>query len=355
VNDLRVGITGYGLVGTRRHRVIDDLPNARVVAISDIKFDEAPVRRNGVDYFHRFEQLLESDLDVLFVCLPNDTAPDVTIAGLERGLHVFCEKPPGRTVADVKRVIAAERQHLGSKLKYGFNHRYHSSVRDALQVVRSGELGGVLSLRGLYGKSAIIPWPRQSSLAGGENDDVVWRTSRELSGGGILLDQGIHMVDLMRIFAGGEFTKVMSIVRNTYWNHDVEDNAYALMSTAQGVVAMLHSTATQWRHTFALEISLAEGALQLAGILSGTRSYGDESLTTAYRGDSDQGRPREQRTTYIHDTSWRDEVVDFFDAIENDAPIAIGTSDEALKTMELVYQIYCADDEWRDRYNLSVE
>lgn len=355
MNDLRVGITGYGVVGTRRHEVINNLPNALVVAISDRRFDETPTERDGVRYYRHFEQLIEDELDVLFVCLPNDVAPDVTIAGLEHGLHVFCEKPPGRTVADIRRVIAVEQQHPRSKLKYGFNHRYHGSVRDALQIMQSGELGQVLSLRGLYGKSAMIPWPRRATPIDDDRDAAVWRTSRAVSGGGILLDQGIHMVDLMRAFAGGEFTQVMSIVRNTYWNHDVEDNAYALMSTADGVVAMMHSTATQWRHTFALDISLADGALQLAGILSGTRSYGEESLTTAYRGDADQGMPREQRTTYIHDTSWNDEVVDFFDAIENDTPITIGTSAEALKTMELVYQIYCADDDWRDRFQLSVE
>lgn len=355
MNELRVGITGYGVVGTRRHEVIDQLPNAHVVAIADRKFDAVPAEHNGVQYFRHTEQLLEADIDALFVCLPNNIAPDVTIAGLERGLHVFCEKPPGRTVADIRRVIAVEQQQPGKKLKYGFNHRYHGSVRDALQVVSTGELGHVLSLRGVYGKSAMIPWPRRASPTDDEHDDAVWRTSRAVAGGGILLDQGIHMVDLMRTFAGGEFTKVMSMIRNSYWNHDVEDNAYALMGTTDGVVAMLHSTATQWRHTFSLEISLADGALELAGILSGTRSYGEESLTTAYRGDADQGRPRQQRTTYIHDTSWNDEVVDFLDAIENDTPIAIGTSDDALKTMELVYQIYCADDEWRNRFDLSIE
>lgn len=355
MTDLRVGITGYGVVGTRRHEVIDNLPNARVVAIADRKFDQAPAEREGVFYYRDTERLIEHGIDVLFVCLPNDVAPDVTIAGLEHGLHVFCEKPPGRTVADIRRVIAVEQQHPESKLKYGFNHRYHGSVQDALQIIQSGDLGKVLSLRGLYGKSAMIPWPRRSEPTDGDNGADVWRTSRAVSGGGILLDQGIHMVDLMRAFAGGEFPQVMSIVRNNYWNHDVEDNAYALMSTADGVVAMMHSTATQWRHTFSLDISLADGSLQLAGILSGTRSYGEESLTTAYRGDADQGHPREQRTTYIHDTSWNDEVVDFFSAIEKDTAIVIGTSDEALRTMQLVYQIYCADEEWRDRYQLTVE
>ena len=228
-----------------------------------------------------YRALLGEALDVLFVCLPNYLAPEVTMAGLERGLHVFCEKPPGRTVADIASVIECERRHPGLKLMYGFNHRYHDSVRDALKLIQSGELGKVINLRGVYGKSKMIRF------------DSDWRTVRAMSGGGILLDQGIHMVDMMRLFAG-EFTEIHSFVSNDYWHHDVEDNAYALMRTADGVVAMLHSSATQWRHRFHLDITLARGMISLAGILSSTKSYGAETITVAWAGSDDGGDPKEQ-------------------------------------------------------------
>ena len=146
------------------------------------------------------------------------------------------------------RVLAIEKQNPSLKLMYGFNHRYHDSVQDALAIVKSGELGSVINIRALYGKAKLITFNQPN-----------WRTKREIAGGGVLLDQGIHIVDLMRLF-GGEFTEVSSIISNSHWGYDVEDNAYALMRTENGVVGMLNSSATQWRHKFHLDINLTRGA-----------------------------------------------------------------------------------------------
>jgi predicted dehydrogenase len=339
---LRVGIAGYGVVGRRRRQVIDQHPAMRTVAVCDRTFGGDGALDDGIPYFDHYSKLLDQELDVLFVCLTNDIAAEVTIAGLERGLHVFCEKPPGRDVADIMRVVEAEKRHPGQKLKYGFNHRYHDSVRDALKLVRSGELGRVLNLRGLYGKSKIIDF----------RSPTHWRTNREIAGGGILLDQGIHMVDLIRLFAG-EFTEIHSMISNDFWHHDVEDNAYALMRTADGVVAMLHSSATQWRHRFQLDVTLEKGTIILSGILSGSKSYGAETLTVVWAEEGDEGDPREQTTRYNRDPSWSDEVAEFADSIVGDLPIVDGSSAEALGTMRLVYRIYCADPAWHKRWGLS--
>ncbi len=339
---IRVGIAGYGVVGKRRRQFIDQHPDLETVAVCDRTFSDAGVFEDGVRYARHYRELLDDGLDALFVCMSNDMAAEVTIAGLEAELHVFCEKPPARNVAEIVAVIDGEARHPGRRLKYGFNHRYHDSVRDALAIVDSGEMGRVVNLRGVYGKSQMITY--------GQNSD--WRTRREIAGGGILLDQGIHMVDLLRLF-GGEFTKVNSFVSNDFWGHDVEDNAYALMRTDDGVVAMLHSSATQWRHRFNLEITLERGTLILSGILSGSKSYGAETLTVAWAANDDMGDPKEQTTRYNQDNSWRDEIAEFADAILNGGPIVNGSSDEALKTIELVYRIYCADPEWRARWDLA--
>ena len=339
---LRVGIAGYGVVGRRRRQFIDLHPNLRTVAVCDRTFGAAGAFQDGVRFHTTYRDLLAEDLDILFVCLTNDSAPDATIAGLERGLNVFCEKPPGRDLADIARVIVCEKQHPGLKLKYGFNHRYHDSVRDALRIILTKELGEVINLRGVYGKSKIISF----------NSD--WRTKRALAGGGILLDQGIHMVDMMRLFAG-EFTDIHSYISNAHWHHDVEDNAYALMRTESGVVAMLHSSATQWRHRFHLEIALDRGTVILSGILSGSKSYGAETITVAYKADDDSGDPKEVTVRYNQDNSWRDEIDDFAQSVLQDKAIVEGSSTEAMKTMQLVYRIYCADPQWRDRYGLSAE
>ena len=339
---LRVGVAGYGVVGKRRRDYIDAHPNLQTVAVCDQNFESDGHFEDGIPYFTHYKSLLEQNLDALFVCLTNDINPDATINGLENNLHVFCEKPPGRTVEDIERVIACAARYPELKLKYGFNHRYHESIRDALAITHSGELGRVLNMRGVYGKSKFISFDAASS----------WRTNREIAGGGILLDQGIHMVDLMRLF-GGEFEDVHSFVENDFWNYDVEDNAYALMKSSKGIVAMLHSTATQWRHVFNLDITLEKGALSLGGILSGSKSYGAETLTVAWATEDDQGDPKEQMTTYKKDASWELEIADFADAILQDRPIDEGSSIDALRTMELVYRIYGADKKWKNRWNLN--
>ena len=338
---LRVGIAGYGVVGPRRRPFIDAHPRLETAAISDVRFERKGVFPDGVRFYSDYRELIAKEpLDLLFVSLPNYLAADATIRGLEKGLHVFCEKPPGRDIADVVRVRAVERRHPRQKLKYGFNHRYHDSVRDALKIVRSGRLGRVLNLNGVYGKSHIVAF---------ENS---WRADRKRSGGGILLDQGIHMLDLMRLFAG-DFAEVRSVVSNSFWGHDVEDNAYALMKTKGGIVAMLHSSATLWRHRFHLDITLEKGALTLAGILSGSKSYGAETLTVSVASKRDSGDPKETTTRYNHDPSWRDEIWEFADCVLKKRKVGHGSSLDALKAMELIYRIYCADPGWKRAYRLS--
>lgn len=340
---LRVGIAGYGVVGRRRRVVVDSHPGLVMIAACDRNFAPGDTTVDGLAAYTEVESMLAAEaLDVLFVCLTNDVAADATIAGLQRGLHVFCEKPPGRDVADIRRVIEVEKAYPQLKLKYGFNHRYHESIRDALTLLRSNELGRLINMRGVYGKSKIIDFRSPSH----------WRTKRAVAGGGILLDQGIHMLDLMRLF-GGEFTQVQAIVSNDHWHHDVEDNAYALMRSDQGVVALMHSTATEWRHRFRLEMSLERGSIVLGGILTSSKSYGAETITVSWKTEDDAGDPMERTTRYNSDPSWKEEVDEFAEAVLNGAAIINGSSDDALKTMELVYRIYCADPQWKERWGLS--
>jgi predicted dehydrogenase len=341
MKQLKVGIAGYGIVGKRRHQFIDEHPNLVLVAVCDQYYQENHINEQGIACFKNYFDLLQQELDILFVCLPNYLAADATIAGLERKLHVFCEKPPGKDVEDIRRVINVEKQYPELKLKYGFNHRYHDSVIEALRIIQSGELGELINLRGVYGKSKIIPF------SGG------WRSQRQYSGGGVLLDQGIHMVDLMRLFCG-EFVEVKSFVSNNFWKHDVEDNAYAIIKDSKGRIAMLNSSATQWQHKFALEISLTEGYIELHGILSGSKSYGEESIKIGKRDeDSDNGQMESRTVKFLQDNSWKREIFEFVDAILNDTVIQSGTSEDALQTMKLVYNIYFNDQEWKDLYQIK--
>ena len=335
-------MAGFGVVGKRRKNCIDRNPHMQVVAVCDQTFDSDGTFSDGVQYYKNYTSLLKDNLDVLIVCLTNDMAAEATIAGLEKGLHVFCEKPPGRNVEDIKKVRQKEIDHPSCKLMYGFNHRYHDSVRDAQAIINSGELGNIINMRGVYGKSKLITFNQPD-----------WRTKREVAGGGVLLDQGIHMVDLMRLFAG-EFNEVQSYISNTHWGYEVEDNAYAIMRTDSGIVGMLNSSATQWRHRFNLDINLERGSIILGGMLSGTKSYGAETLSViSVDHENDTGDPREQITHYNKDPSWDDELALFSQYIKDDAAVKSGSSLDALNTMELVYRIYYADPVWRNRYEIQ--
>ena len=336
---LEVGIAGYGVVGKKRRHFIDQHPKLNTVAVCDQSFKESGIMDDGVRFLTNYKNLIEEPLDILFVCLPNYLAPEVTIAGFERGLHVFCEKPPGRDVHDIKKVIAAERKHPGLLLKYGFNHRYHDSVAEALRIIQSREMGEIINMRGVYGKSKIHPI------------DGEWRGERRYSGGGILLDQGIHMVDLMLLFCG-DFPEVKCFVSNSYWGGSVEDNVYALMRDKHGRIAMLHSSSTQWQHCFNLIITLTEGCLELQGILTGSTSYGQEKLIIVRRDESDVGTQCDETRTYLADNSWSCEINEFADAVINGRTIKYGTSEDALAAMNLVYRIYNADPVWKEAYDI---
>ena len=339
--NLKVGIAGYGVVGKRRKECVDLHPNLTLLAVCDQKFESNGITIDGVTGFKNYKYLLEENLDILFVCLTNEIASIVTIEGLKSGFHVFCEKPPGRSVNDIVDVMEVEKEFPKLKLMYGFNHRYHDSVKEVIRIIKSGDLGSVINLRGVYGKSKLVTFNQPD-----------WRTKRDIAGGGVLLDQGIHMLDLMRLFSG-EFDEVHSFVSNSHWNYDVEDNAYAILKSKNGVVAMINSSATQWRHRFQLDINLEKGSLILEGILSGSKSYGDETLTIVTADpEEDNGNPVEQLFRYNKDPSWYAEVKEFVSCIINERKVLSGTSTDALNTMKLVYKIYYSDLVWKEKYDI---
>jgi predicted dehydrogenase len=342
VKILKVGIAGYGVVGKRRANCINAHPNLELVAICDKNLEEGKSSQDSIDYYETYTDLIKTELDILFVCMSNDMTAEVTKAGLNRGLNIFCEKPPARNLEEMVSVIDCEKSNPGLKLMYGFNHRYHESVCEALEIVKSGALGKVINIRALYGKAKLITFNQPD-----------WRTKRKLSGGGVLLDQGIHMVDLIGLF-GGEFDDIHSFISNDYWGYDVEDNAYAIMRSKDGIVAMINSSATQWRHRFNLDINLEKGSLVLGGILSGTKSYGAETLTIVTADpDYDLGDPKEQLTRYNKDSSWQTEINLFTKSVINNTKISSGTSRDAFNTLKLVSKIYFNDKRWRNLYNIE--
>ena len=339
---LKTAIIGYGFVGKKRKFFIEQNKNYKLIYISDIKF-EKNFQNKSILFCKYYKEILKKNIDVVFITLPTYLAAKVTLAFLKKGVHVFCEKPPAKNVNEIKKIIKLSKRFSNLKIKYGFNHRYHSSVKLAKKIIQSKKYGEILNLRCLYGKSKIIV-SYDDRYTGAKSD---WRSKKRLSGGGILLDQGIHLLDLLRFF-NGNFNEYKSFISNKFWNYDVEDNAFALMRDKKGVIASIHSTATQWQHKFRIEITAKYALIELQGILSGSKSYGQESLRLIERlPKSSKGSKINKKYFFKKDDSWKEEIDEFANIILNNLTVKTGNVYDALEVMIMVEKIYHADKKWR--------
>lgn len=325
---VRVGIVGLGKMGRIRFEAVNRNGDGRVVAVCDpAREGELP----GVKRHESAEALIDDPgIDAVFICTPNYLNRPLTIRALRAGKHVFCEKPPAFSAEEVEDVMRAEEAAGDRKLMYGFNHRHHDSVRRAKELIDSGVYGRLLWMRGRYGKSV-----DQSFYSN-------WRSKRALAGGGILIDQGIHMLDLLLMMAG-DFDDVQAFVSNLYWKLDVEDNVFGIFrNRATGLVASLHSTMTQWRHLFSLEMFLEQGYIVINGLLTSSGTYGEETMTVAKNRTIAPASTwsDEEQTCFNINNSWRYEVEHFFEAVTRDRPVTVGTSQDALKLMRLIDRVY---------------
>lgn len=313
-------------MGQTRRNAIDELDYVKVVAISEPRPDSKIDLPNLLPE----EIISRPDIDAVIICTPNYLNKPFTIQSLKAGKHVFCEKPPCFTGLEMKEIRRFESSCNGKKLMYGFNHRHHDSIIRMKKIVDEGKFGKILWMRGRYGKSVTKDYFSE------------WRASKEQAGGGILIDQGIHMLDLF-FYLGGDFDRIKAEISNLYWNLEVEDNAFVILKNTQtGLVASLHSTMTQWRHLFSLEVFMETGYMVLNGLITSTMSYGKEILSIAKNRSITPASTwkDEERTQYIDNHSWRYEMDFFFNAIKYDKPISIGNSSDAQKLMNIIDEIY---------------
>lgn len=322
-----IGVIGFGKMGRIRAEVSETTGRGKVFTV----FEPNSTEDLGYPQSDSPEAVIaHPDVDAVFICTPNHLNKPLTQRALDAGKHVFCEKPPAFSARDVAEVREAE-SRSGKVLMYGFNHRHHTSIKHMKALIDSGEYGTVLWMRGRYGKSVDRSFYDQ------------WRANPELSGGGILLDQGIHMLDLFLHLNQGGFDQVEAFVSNLYWKMDIEDNVFAILKNSEsGVVASLHSTMTQWRHLFSLEVFLSKGYMVLNGLKTSSGTYGDEVLSIAKNRTTAPAATweDEERITYHENTSWRSEVEQFFDAVSEGAEVRIGNSADALELMRTIDAIY---------------
>lgn len=323
-------IFGFGYMGKIRYQVLRKHPDVHKITIVDPGVEPTTPDLEEV-LLRPGEPLPWSTSDVVFVCTPNNVTTDLCVEGLRRCGRVFCEKPPGRSWEDFCRISEAAASVPRHTLVFGFNHRLHPSVQAAKALLSDGRLGEVLYLKGTYGKS------------GGIRHRESWRSNPTIAGGGTLLDQGIHLLDLFQFFVG-PLTVVDAVLNDSFWGSGLEDNAFVLLRSARNMPAFLHSSATLWKHTFRFEIGCRNGYLVGSGLLSKTGSYGREQLVIGKRQFEDEalalGNPREEIIHFDRDESWDKEVNEFLAAVKEGRPARHGTLEDAHAVMEVIRDVY---------------
>lgn len=319
-------IIGYGYMGKIRQAVIERNPRLELTGIYETD-PEVQKEIQNCYCFQSFEEIFDKNVDIMFVCTPNIYSPDLCIQSMKRAKQVFCEKPPGRYIDDIKQIQKAETN--GVKLMFGFNHRFHPAIMKAKEFVESGQFGDVVFIEGVYGKTS------QGDL---RKD---WRGDKKMSGGGVLLDQGIHMLDLFRYFCG-DFEQVKCFTGHRRWNLEVEDDAFVILQNSQGLNGFLHTSMNLRRCSFDLNIVFKKGTIRMNGLLSKSGRYGPEKLFVRRKSNGKKTEPQaaEEEFCFEKDLSWDLEVEIFLDCILNDTPVWTGSSHDAYKVMELIDKAY---------------
>ena len=325
---MNVGLIGAGRIGIRRAEVLQKTLAAHLIAVadSDLAQAQAIAQPCGAQATTDWEEVARNPkVQAVIVATPHHLLSPVALEAVTQGKHVLVEKPMGRTPEEVQAVIAAAEKNK-VLVKAGFNHRYHPAIRRAKQLVSEGAIGELIFIRSRYGHGGRPGYEKE------------WRCDPKIAGGGELLDQGIHLIDLGRWFLG-DFEQTQGAITTGFWPiGPMEDNAFALLRTKKGQIFSFHSSWTQWKNLFSFEIYGKEGSLTVEG-LGG--SYGPERLIVARRRAA-SGPPEEKIEEFPGpDLSWQMEWEEFAGAIQNGTPF-MGTGKEGLAAIQTAHAIYQA-------------
>jgi predicted dehydrogenase len=320
-----VAIIGCGLIGRKRAISLDT--NDKLLACCDTNKDlsEKFASEFSCLPFSDYHELLSQiNCDSVIVAVVNKFAGNIIINALKLGKNILAEKPLGRNLSEALEINDAHsKSPFKVILKTGFNHRFHPAIWKAKQLLDDRNIGQVFNIRAIYGHGGRV---------GMENE---WRASKELCGGGELLDQGVHVIDLIRWF-GGEITEVCGKVETKFWDMEVEDNAYVILKTQDDVTATFNVSWTNWKNIFSFEIFGTNGYLKIEG-LGG--SYGPETLELGRR-KKEGGKPDIELFEFPpDDISWKEEWKEFKSAIHEKREV-IGNGYDGLKANLVIDAIY---------------
>lgn len=322
---MKAMIIGCGLIGQKRAKTLGKVELAVCVdTVLERAQKLASAYPGCVAMTDWREAMARDDIDIVIIATLHASLAEIAHAAVVRGKHVLVEKPGARKAEELAPIIEEAKQ-TGSLVRVGFNHRYHRAFQKARELVDANALGDIMFLRARYGHGGRIGYDKE------------WRADPALSGGGELIDQGVHLIDLARWFLG-DFSEVQGFAHTFYWDMPVDDNGFLILKTDKKQVAHLHASCTEWKNTFSFEIYGRHGKIDING-LGG--SYGVERLAF-YKMLPEMGPPETHMWEYpMADNSWQVEFDEFIEDIKQKRSPAAGLQDAhaALKIVEEIYRI----------------
>jgi len=308
---MRVAFVGSGLQTRRRAPIVHQSKDDTLVVIAgtDEASRDALAAQFQCEAAADWRRVIErDDIDAVIVTTPPYVHAEITIAALDSGKHVLCEKPLSRTLEEARAMLAAA-ERAARVLKCGFNHRHHPAVLEARRRFESGDFGRPISGRCRYG------------ICGRPGYENEWRADPARAAGGQYAEQGVHAIDLFRWFLG-DLAEVSCMTAIGYFrDQPLEDNGMAIFRSSAGALAMLHASLTQWENLFSFEILGDEGYFSVEGLGA---TYGTETLSLGKR---DFTAPFQDHVIQYRggDSSWQAEWVEFKAAIaEGREPLGSG-------------------------------
>ena len=239
--NFKIGIIGCGLIGYKRAKSLGS--KGKLIACADPNISQAKriARNKKVKIFTNWKKLLEiKEIDIVIISTPHNQLTKILLEAYRKNKHILVEKPATKNLDEIKKIISKVKGNK-IKIRIGYNHRYHPSIIKAQEIIKLGIIGKIMYLRARYGHGGRPGYEKE------------WRAKLSVSGGGELIDQGSHLIDLSRLFLG-EFNKVKGFINTYFWKMSVEDNAFLILKTYSNKIAFLHASWTEWKNMFSFEI-----------------------------------------------------------------------------------------------------
>lgn len=319
-----IGVIGCGLIGQKRIEAIGDL--CKIVGCYDIIKERSIsfAKKNNIQSYSSLNDFLnDKKINIVIIATLHESLASLTLSCLKANKHVLVEKPAARNYKELEEVIEFKNKK-NLKVHVGFNHRFHRALIKAQEIIKSGKLGDLMYIRARYGHGGRLGYEKE------------WRSNKELSGGGELIDQGPHLIDLASIFFG-KFTDISGFADTFYWDMKVDDNAFLTLRNKKGQTAFLHVSCSEWKNLFSFEIYGRMGKIDITG-LGG--SYGLEKITF-YEMLPEMGPPNTYSWEYpFHDNSWHLEIRDFLNSIVKNSKTSSSLENayEVLKVISSIYE-----------------